>query len=126
MRALRGCGVDVADDDEEDGGGGVADAADVEAVASRWDEAGEGTAVEVLNECLDEHTPHVDDDERADAEGVAVVLVDRPLWKFWIMPCWLLDDRRDKAERAADAMAWLPLLLLPAAMTCITYPNAAS
>ena len=69
---------------------------------------GEGAIDEVLNGCLDEHTPQVDAVtvvEDSDVE-VDVVVVDRPLGKFWIMlPLLLLVLGREIAERAADAMA---------------------
>lgn len=59
-----------------------------------------------------EHTPHAD----VDAKDAADVELDNGFWKFWIMPGCLLVLGLRRAERAAEAMAWLPVLLLPAAI----------
>lgn len=68
-----------------------------------------------------EHTPHADVDAE-DAADAADVELDNGFWKFWIMPGCLLVLGLRRAERAAEAMAWLPVLLLPAAIKM----NAAS
>lgn len=71
-------------------------------MASEWEEEGEDEVDDdVLNECLDEHTPQVETECCVADVNVDVVLANPPpLCKFWIMP--LLEDILD--ERAAEAM----------------------
>lgn len=102
------------------GRGGVEELDEVARRASAEAAPAEGAA-EVLNGCLDEHTPHA---------AVVVVDIDAldaamlPSCKFWIMlllllpaECWRCFVVRRRAWRAADAMAWLPVLLLAAVMS---------